>query len=264
MGERTGTSPCRAVAATLAAAPPPANAQAEVWSSTLAVGEHSIVEGVVAFRGYRSDPSFGSLAGDDFDLLGTSFTVSALSIVGPATGNLLRLALDTDPGTHASFLTLHLGSASFPLADADLDTVRARLTFQAPDPVPCSGVDNCFEVPASWELVPSGLTAGSSFRLLLLTSATRDATSSDIADYNTFVQGSAAAGHLHIQPCKSRFKALGGTGAPTPATTRRRPAPALTRASRSTGSAATRRPATTRTSATGAGTRATSGTSPAP
>ena len=195
---------------------PPANAQAEVWSSTLAVGEHSIVEGVVAFRRYRSDPSFGSVADDDFDLLGTSFTVSALSIVGPATGNLLRLALDADPGAHASFLALHLGSASLPLADADLDTTRptyfewsghglsradsdtvqARLTFQAPDPVPCSGVDNCFEVPASWELVPSGLTAGSSFRLLLLTSATRDATSSDIADYNTFVQGSAAACHL--------------------------------------------------------------------
>ena len=209
-----------------------ANAGAEVWSSTLTVGEHTVVAGDdVDFRGYRSDTSTGSLSDDDFDLSGTSFTVSALSIVVPDTSNVLRLVLDADLGAHSSYLTLHLDSASFPLADADFDpdrpgffewsdhglswadsdTVQARLTFQAPDPVPCTGVDNCFEVPASWELVPSGLTAGSSFRLLLLTSTTRDATSSDIADYNTFVQASAAAGHLFIQPYESHFNALGST-----------------------------------------------------
>ena len=49
------------------------------------------------------------------------------------------------------------------------------------------------------------------FRLLLLTSATRDATSSDIADCNTFVQARADAGHAAIQAYSSEFKALGST-----------------------------------------------------
>ena len=145
--------------------------------------------------------------------MGTSLTINALSLVGP-TSSILRRGLDTDPGARASFLALHLASAPFRLADtdctagsnscvcdwrdhglswADSDTVQARLTFQAPDPVPRTGVDNCFEVPASWELVPSGLTAGSSFRLLLLTSTTRDA----VSEAHTGVgQGGPGAGAL--------------------------------------------------------------------
>ena len=231
-------SPWRAALLTLVLAagvalafPPAAHAQTEVWSSTLTVGEYS-VSNVLLFRGYRSALSFGSLADDDFDLLGTSFTVLTLVIASPNGDNKLRLVFDTAPGAHTSFLTLHLGSASFPLAAADFDstqptyfewtghgltwadsdTVQARLTFQAPDPVACTGVDNCYEVPAAWEFTPFGLTPGDTFRLLFLTSTSRDATSSDIADYNTHVQ-TAAAGHLFIQPYNSHFTALGSTPA---------------------------------------------------
>lgn len=43
-------------------------------------------------------------------------------------------------------------------------------------------------VPADWEHIPDGAVPGDSFRLLVVTSATRDASSSDIFDYNGFVQ----------------------------------------------------------------------------
>ena len=55
------------------------------------------------------------------------------------------------------------------------------------------------EVPAGWNLKPTGLAAGDQFRLVFLSSTTRDGSSTDIADYNTFVQGLAAAGHADIR-----------------------------------------------------------------
>ncbi len=69
------------------------------------------------------------------------------------------------------------------------------------------------EVPASWPLKPSGLSAGDQFRLMFITSTTRDATSTDIADYNNFVQGRAAAGHTSIRSYSAQFRALGSTAA---------------------------------------------------
>ena len=62
-------------------------------------------------------------------------------------------------------------------------------------------------VPADWPLIPSGIEPGDSFRLLFVTSATRDAASSDIADYNAHVQG-AAGGNASLKPLKSGFTAL--------------------------------------------------------
>lgn len=51
------------------------------------------------------------------------------------------------------------------------------------------------EVPRGWDLIPSGLEADDQFRLLFISSTERDATSADIADYNTHVQNAAGAGH---------------------------------------------------------------------
>ena len=65
------------------------------------------------------------------------------------------------------------------------------------------------EVLASWSLTPPGLAVGAKFRLLFLSSTKRDALSSDIADYNTFVQDRAAAGHADIQAYSGGFRALG-------------------------------------------------------
>ena len=50
-----------------------------------------------------------------------------------------------------------------------------------------------------------------SSRLLFLSSTTRDATSSDITAYNTFIQNRAAAGHTDIQAYSNGFKVVGCT-----------------------------------------------------
>ena len=66
-------------------------------------------------------------------------------------------------------------------------------------------------VPADWGLIPSGLGAGDRFRLIFISSTTRDGTATDIADYNTFVQGLAASGHADIQSHSSTFRVVGST-----------------------------------------------------
>ena len=67
------------------------------------------------------------------------------------------------------------------------------------------------EVPSDWSLAPSDLAAGDTFRLLFVSSGTRDATSTDIGDYNTFVQNTAAAGLTDIQDYSAGFRAVAST-----------------------------------------------------
>ena len=66
-------------------------------------------------------------------------------------------------------------------------------------------------VASDWALLPPGLEVGDMFRLLFVSSTTRDATSTDIADYNSFVQNAAAAGHAAIRGYSSGFRALAST-----------------------------------------------------
>ena len=66
-------------------------------------------------------------------------------------------------------------------------------------------------VASDWALRPSGVNAGDKFRLLFVTSDKRDATSTDIADYNSFVQSAAAAGHDAIRRYSAGFRALAST-----------------------------------------------------
>ena len=66
-------------------------------------------------------------------------------------------------------------------------------------------------VPSDWSLIPTGLSTGDKFRLLFLSSAKRNASSTDIADYNTFIQTRAAAGHTDIQDYSADFRAVGCT-----------------------------------------------------
>ena len=65
----------------------------------------------------------------------------------------------------------------------------------------------------TWSLIPSGLSDGDQFRLLFVSAIRRTGSSSDIADYNTFVQEQAAAGHTDIQTYSNRFTAVGCTEA---------------------------------------------------
>ena len=68
-------------------------------------------------------------------------------------------------------------------------------------------------VPEDWSLKPAGLAAGDTFRLLFLSSTKRNGSSSNIADYNTFVQDLAAAGHADIRAHSAGFRAVGCTEA---------------------------------------------------
>ena len=69
------------------------------------------------------------------------------------------------------------------------------------------------EVARDWALVPDGVGPGDSFRLLIQTTNWRDATATDIADYNTFVQDLVAAGHTDIQEYSGDFRVVGCTAA---------------------------------------------------
>ena len=69
------------------------------------------------------------------------------------------------------------------------------------------------EVLASWSLTPAGLAVGDQFRLIFLSSTKRNALSTDIADYNTFVQDRAAAGHAGILAYSGGFGVIGCTAA---------------------------------------------------
>ena len=68
-------------------------------------------------------------------------------------------------------------------------------------------------VPDDWPLKPTGVSAGGKFRLLFVTSTERNASSSNIADYNRFVQDRAAAGHSSIRAFNGGFRAVGSTSA---------------------------------------------------
>ena len=67
------------------------------------------------------------------------------------------------------------------------------------------------EVPADWALKPADIAAGEQFRLMFVTSTTRDATSTNIADYNTVVSNRAMAGVTAIRAYANDFTALVST-----------------------------------------------------
>ena len=69
------------------------------------------------------------------------------------------------------------------------------------------------EVPLNWSLKPSGLGVGDEFRLLFVSSTTRNAASTDIATYNTWIQNRAAAGHADIRDYSDTFRVVGSTAA---------------------------------------------------
>ena len=67
------------------------------------------------------------------------------------------------------------------------------------------------DVHATWGLIPTDFGIGDRFRLIFFSSTNRDATSTSIDDYNTWIQDLAAAGHADIQAYSSGFRAVGCT-----------------------------------------------------
>ena len=67
-------------------------------------------------------------------------------------------------------------------------------------------------VDADWGGIPTDVAAGTPFRLLFVTSTGIACTSTDIATYNTFVQGRAGA-HTALSAHSARFRAVASTAA---------------------------------------------------
>ncbi len=77
---------------------------------------------------------------------------------------------------------------------------------------PTANSHGSYTVPADWPLKPAGLNPGDEFRLLFLTNTHRDASSTDIAVYNTHVQNAITNnGHTDIRAYGSLFKVVGST-----------------------------------------------------
>ena len=79
--------------------------------------------------------------------------------------------------------------------------------------LPTANADGSYSVPEDWALIPSGIGRGDKFRLMFMTQDMRDATATDIAVYDTFVQGEALGGHAAIQDYAPLFKVVGSTSA---------------------------------------------------
>ena len=67
------------------------------------------------------------------------------------------------------------------------------------------------KIAGDWSLTPDGVAAGGEFRLLFVTSTERDATSSNLSDYDAHVRAAAAAGHMAIQAYSAHFRVVGST-----------------------------------------------------
>ena len=93
--------------------------------------------------------------------------------------------------------------------DPHTDTYTVVVTRRAMTTTPPAPAE--IAVPNDWSLIPTGLGAGDKFRLLFLSSTKTNGESYDIADYNTFIQGRAAAGHTDIQTYSPGFRAVGCT-----------------------------------------------------
>ena len=261
-----------------------ANAGAEVWSSTLTVGEHTIVAGdSVDFRGYRSDTSTGGLSDDDFDLLGTSFTVSMpcrSSYPPPAMFSVscsmptLAPTPPTSPSTWTLLPSLSLMPTLTPIAPDSSSgaattspgptATRSRHGSPSgppiPSPAPASTTASKSPPPGNSCLPASLPEAPSACSCSPPPPATPPPPTSPTTTPSCRPAPPPATSTSSPTSPTSMPSAAPKT--PTPGATRRRPTPTTTRVSRSTGSAATRWPTTTRTSTTRAGIRARSGTSP--
>ena len=149
---------------------------------------------------------------------GTAPAVSTATASGNSVTLALGSALTGDQVVTVAYVDATLGDDALAVQDAAGNDAANFTTGEGDAPAVsnavgtgCSLVDGCYVVSADWGLIPSGLGAGAEFRLLFLSSTTRNATPTDIADYNTFVQDLAAAGHADIQPYSSTFRVVGST-----------------------------------------------------
>ena len=125
---------------------------------------------------------------------------ATVAITGDDTSTPNTAVLDLDVGAN----TLTVTVTAEDTATTETYTVTVRRERDPTEPV---------TVPVTWGLIPSGLSTGDQFRLLFLSSTRRNGASANITDYNTFVQGPAAAGHADIRAYSDGFTVVGCTEA---------------------------------------------------
>ena len=197
-----------------------------LWSACLTVGTFAAVG--LTFLGWHDDGSYtgSSLTDEDFDYGGDTYNLKEIALLAGALSVIFTDASAGDIAAQATRdkLTLHVGDTeTFNLGDGTLNSQQtgvawssAGLTWTDGDTVALSisvPVETT-PVPTTWILVPSGLGDGDSFRLLFISTSNRDASSSDIADYNTFIQNLVDTnGHDDIKAHSATFRMLGSTEA---------------------------------------------------
>ena len=144
---------------------------------------------------------------------GSAITGYKIEVSSDGGSNWSELVANTGNGNTTHF---HTGLAASATRHYRVSAINANATG------PSSGVANATtgasvptqtSVGPGWKLTPEGLAAGDSFRLMFLSSTTRDAQPTDIATYNTWIQARAVAGHAAIRAHSSLFKVVGSTSA---------------------------------------------------
>ena len=143
---------------------------------------------------------------------GTAPAVSTATASGNSVTLGLASALTSDQVVTVTYTDATSGNDAAAVQDAaGNDAANFTQTVSNAVGTGCSFADGCYLVSADWGLIPTGLGAGAAFRLIFISSGTHNASSSNIADYNTFVQTTAASGHADIQVFSSTFRVVGST-----------------------------------------------------
>ena len=149
---------------------------------------------------------------------GTAPAVSSATASGDKVTLGLDSALTSDQAATVTYVDATSGDDSAAVQDAAGNDAANFTTGEGDVPdvanavgTGCSVADGCYVVPANWGLLPTGLGAGDRFRLVFLSSTTRNGSSANIADYNTWIQNQASAGHADIQGYSSTFRVVGST-----------------------------------------------------
>ncbi len=147
-------------------------------------------------------------AGSDYTAPSGTVTLTA----GATTADIaVAVTNDTDAeGDETVVLTLSAGSGYLFGA-----TTEHTLTITDDEALPGCAAANAggaYPVPTGWALKPSAVALNGKFRLLFVTSTTRNGESAAIADYNAFVRTAAKAGHPALADgCGDRFVAVAST-----------------------------------------------------
>ena len=213
-------------------------------------GTEYTVELVSSYGATSSGTPIGRLIFLDLDKALPTDTLSALAIEGATNGesitlspafrnNTLTYTAAVPNGIDAVTLTATTNDSNATVAitgdndtntpdtavlDLDVGTNTLTVTVTADDgstqtyTITVTRID-ALQAPATvsphWSLSPfteeDDQGRGQQFRLIFLSATKRNAQSTDIADYNSFIQARAAAGHTDIQPYAEGFNAVGCT-----------------------------------------------------